>query len=245
MCAFYGSSGFENLNGRKERSPFFKRSSMDFCASFNYTGYKSASRKAKEQIPHDHGRSDPPKQKEKGPHDVALLKPIARLLGISTDELLSFEETLTDEEIEGFIRKLQKELESRDFRELFAFVKETIEEYPNCESLILQAAALLDVKRMETDLPNKDEYEDMILGWYERCLLSEDEWLRTQAADSLFHACIRREEYEKAARYLKYFSLENPERKRKEALVNGKRASGRRPTVPARSCSSAATNRCS
>ncbi len=154
--------------------------------------------------------------------DVALLKPIARLLGISTDELLSFEETLTDGEIEGFIRKLQEELESRDFREVFAFVKETIEEYPSCESLILQAAALLDVRRMETDLPDKDEYEDMILGWYERCLLSQDEWLRTQAADPLFHACIRREEYEKAARYLKYFSLENPERKRKEALVNGK-----------------------
>lgn len=44
--------------------------------------------------------------------DVALLAPIARLLGISTDTLLSFKNELTDEEINAFIRKLNQDLES-------------------------------------------------------------------------------------------------------------------------------------
>lgn len=159
--------------------------------------------------------------------DVALLAPIARLLGITTDELLSFKDELTDEEIGRFITQIQKDLEDMDFHDVFLSVKQKIEEYPNCEKLIWQAAVILDAKRMTAEFPNKDSYEPMILGWYERCLLSKDERIRVRAADSLFHAFIRQEKYEEAARYLDHFSLEDPERKRKMALVyskTGKRA---------------------
>ena len=154
--------------------------------------------------------------------DVALLAPIARLLGITTDELLSFKEELTDEEINQYLSKIQKDLERKDFHDVFLSVKEKIEEYPNCEKLIWQAAVILDANRMAIKLPNKDNYDHVIFGWYERCLRSEDERIRNQAADSLFHAFVRKNDYEKAAHYLDYFSLENPERKRKEALVNSK-----------------------
>ena len=154
--------------------------------------------------------------------DVALLAPIARLLGITTDELLSFKDELTDEEINQYLSKIQKDLESKDFHDVFFSAKEKIEKYPNCEKLILQAAVILDAKRMAIKLSDKDNYDNEILRWYERCLLSEDEQIRNQAADSLFHAFVRKKDYEKAASYLDYFSLENPERKRKEALVNSK-----------------------
>ena len=154
--------------------------------------------------------------------DVALLAPIARLLGITTDELLSFKDELTDEEINQYLSKIQKELEGKGFYDVFLSVKEMIEKYPNCEKLIWQVAVILDANRMAIKLPNKDNYDNVIFGWYERCLLSEDERIRNQAADSLFHAFVRKKDYEKASHYLDYFSLENPERKRKEALVNSK-----------------------
>lgn len=154
--------------------------------------------------------------------DVALLAPIARLLGITTDELLSFKYELTDEEINQYLLKVQKDLESEDFHEIFLSVKKKIEDYPNCEKLIWQAALILDAHKMAKELPDKESYDDVILGWYERCLRSEDEQIRNRAADSLFHVFVRKNEYEKAAHYLEYFSLENPERKRKEALVNSK-----------------------
>lgn len=154
--------------------------------------------------------------------DVALLAPIARLLGITTDELLSFKDELTDEEINQYLSKIQRDLESRDFHDVFLCVKQKIEEYPNCEKLIWRAAVLLDAKRMTAELPNKDRYDGAIFGWYERCLLSEDERMRDQAADLLFYAFIRQGNYEKAAQYLDHFSLKNPDRKRKEALVNSK-----------------------
>ena len=154
--------------------------------------------------------------------DVALLAPIARLLGITIDELLSFQDELTDEEINRFLSQIQKDLEDKSFHEVFLSVKEKIEKYPNCEKLIWQVAVILDAKRMATELPDQGNYEQTIISWYERCLLSENEQICKQAADSLFHAFFRKEDYEKAHQYLDYFSLDNPERKRKEALVNSK-----------------------
>ncbi len=154
--------------------------------------------------------------------DVALLAPIARLLGITTDELLSFRDELTDDEINRYLSQIQNDLENKDFCEVFFAVKKKIEKYPNCEKLIWQAAVLLDAKRMETELSNPGDYDQQILDWYERCLLSENEQIRKQAANSLFHMFFRKEDYERALHYLKYFSLDNPERKRKEALVNSK-----------------------
>lgn len=128
----------------------------------------------------------------------------------------------TDEEINQYLSTTKKDLECKDFNDVFLSVKEKIEEYPNCEKLIWQAAVILDAARMTIELPSKDNYDNVIFGWYERCLLSEDERIRNQAADSLFHAYFRKEDYEKAVQYLEYFSMENPERKRKEALVNSK-----------------------
>ena len=154
--------------------------------------------------------------------DVALLAPIARLLGITTDELLSFHDELTDEEISQFLSQIQRDLDDRGFHDVFLIVKKKIEEYPNCERLIWQAAVILDAKRMETEILNQEDYDQAILGWYERCLCSTNEQIRKQAADSLFHAYFRKDDYEKARHYLEYFSLDNPERKRKEALVNSK-----------------------
>lgn len=154
--------------------------------------------------------------------DVALLAPIARLLGITTDELLSFQEELTAEEINQFLSQLQKDLEEKDYHDVFLSAKKMIQAYPNCESLIWQTAVILDARQMAKNLSSKENYEDTISGWYERCLHSEKEPIRSQAADSLFHFYFRKKDYEKALHYTEFFSRENPERKRKEALIYSK-----------------------
>lgn len=154
--------------------------------------------------------------------DVALLAPIARLLGITTDALLSFKDELTAEEIKQIVLQLQKDLEEKDYDDVFLSAKAILQEYPNCESLIWQTAIILDARRMVTDLPEQEKYKNTILGWYERCLHAENEQIRSQAADALFHFYFRKEDYEKALQYTAFFSRENPERKRKEALVYSK-----------------------
>ena len=154
--------------------------------------------------------------------DVALLAPIARLLGITTDELLSFKNELTDEEVDRFLLQMQKDLEKKGYHDVFLSAKRMIQEHPNCESLIWQSALILDTWLISKNISDKEIYNDTILGWYEQCLHSDNEQIRNQAADSLFHFYFNKEDYEKALRYAEFFSRENPERKNKEALVYSK-----------------------
>lgn len=154
--------------------------------------------------------------------DVSLLVPIARLLGITIDELLSFHDELTEEEINQFVLQVKNDLEEKEFAEVFEIVKRKIEDYPNCESLIWQTAMLLHVNRMETKMANAKDYDQVIFGWFERCLLSENEQIRKNGAEALFYAYYGKEDYEKASCYLTYYSTEDPECKRKEALIKSK-----------------------
>ena len=52
--------------------------------------------------------------------DIALLAPIARLLEISTDTLLSYRENLTPKEIKELMEKTQKMLKETSYGEAFA-----------------------------------------------------------------------------------------------------------------------------
>ena len=80
--------------------------------------------------------------------DITMLAPIARLLDITVDTLLSFRDNLTPEEINGIVRELDVMFEQKPYREVFAWAKKKLEEYPSCEQLIWQVALILDARRM-------------------------------------------------------------------------------------------------
>ncbi len=158
----------------------------------------------------EHGNSLP---------DITLLMPIARLLGISTDELLAYQQELTAEEIGEILKRATTMLEEMPYQDAFAWAKERLEEYPNCESLILQMAVLLDAERTIQEIPDPETYDAYINACYGRALQSKDEKIRNDAADSLFHFYMKKREYEKAGEYLNYFSEQDPARKEKEAQL--------------------------
>ena len=158
----------------------------------------------------EHGNSLP---------DITLLMPIARLLGISTDELLAYQQELTAEEIGEILKRATTMLEEMPYQDAFAWAKERLEEYPNCESLILQMAVLLDAERTIQEIPDPETYDAYINSCYVRALQSKDEKIRKGAADSLFHFYMKKREYEKAGEYLSYFSEQDPARKEKEAQL--------------------------
>ncbi len=151
--------------------------------------------------------------------DIMMLAPIARLLNISLDTLLAFHEELTEEEIKDIVREADEKLKQGSYEEAFQWVRSKIENYPNCKILIWQLAVILDAQRMVGNVLNDKQYDDYILKCYERVLESEDEKIRTCAADSLFGYYFRKEQYEKAEKYVAYYSEQNPERKRKQAMI--------------------------
>lgn len=154
--------------------------------------------------------------------DIALIAPICRLLDITPDILFAFHEELTTEEISLFILELNEKLKTEPFAPVFSWAKKKLEQYPDCEQLFWQTALVLDAWRKTHDIPDSKTYDEYICACYTRALESEEETLRTLAADSLFAFYTVTGEYEKAESFLSYFSKQNPERKRKQAFLYSK-----------------------
>lgn len=154
--------------------------------------------------------------------DIMMLAPIARLLHISLDTLLAFQEELTEEEIREIVQEADDRFKQEPYEDIFPWIKEKIETYPNCKMLVWQLATILDAQRIVKNETDSEKYDKFILKCYEQVLESEDEKIRTHAADSLFGYYLRKEQFEKAGEYLVYYSEQNPERKRKQALIFSK-----------------------
>ena len=103
-------------------------------------------------------------EKENSYPDISLLAPIARLLGISLDTLLSFHKDLTKEEIASIVMEADQKLKTETYDEVFCWAKSIIESYPNCLMLIWQLATILDAQRLIKDIPNSMDYDDYILN---------------------------------------------------------------------------------
>ena len=142
--------------------------------------------------------------------DIELLAPIARLLDISLDTLLSFHEKLSDTEIEEIIRKMDRMFSEEGYEKTYEWALRLIKEYPNCNMLIWQAAVMLDARRITDKYTNPEKYDKQINAWYELALHDENEEIQHHAADSLFGFYLRKKNYTKAEKYLDYFSEHDP-----------------------------------
>ncbi|NBJ92067.1 helix-turn-helix domain-containing protein [Parablautia muri] len=151
--------------------------------------------------------------------DITLLAPIARLLDISPDTLLSFREDLTQEEIHQMVCEADAMLKEKPYDEALAWAKKKMAQYPNCEQLILNMAVIFNAQRLVQEIPNAEEYDDYLCSLYIRVLGSDEEATRIRAADSLIGFYMRKKQYDKAEEYLQYLSVQNPERKRRQAEI--------------------------
>lgn len=98
--------------------------------------------------------------------DIELLAPIARLLDISLDTLLSFHEKLSDTEIEEIIRKMDRMFSEEGYEKTYEWALRLIKEYPNCNMLIWQAAVMLDARRITDKCTNPEKYENVIFSGF-------------------------------------------------------------------------------
>ena len=110
--------------------------------------------------------------------DITLLAPIARLLGISLDTLLSFQSELTKNEIRDIVLEVDAKVKECTYEELFQEIKRYLEKYPNCDELTWQLALILDAHRMFKEVQNPDEYDSFIIECYLRALESKNDDIR-------------------------------------------------------------------
>ncbi len=155
--------------------------------------------------------------------DIALLAPIARMFHISVDELLSYKEELTEEEIKQYIVEMDEKCKTCTYEEVFQFGKSLLEEYPDCEKLLWQIGLLLDANRLFREMHDSDQYDTWIIDWYQRALKSKDDAVRYGAAESLYAFYMRKDNLEEAEKCLEYFSIQNPHRKQMKADIARKK----------------------
>ncbi len=142
--------------------------------------------------------------------DIGLLCPIARLLEVSLDELLSFRDELSAAETAELIQEADRRFSEGAYDEAYAWVRDTLAQWPNCEKLTLYLAELLASWSRIKELPEDRERDGYITDCYIRLLESRDEDIRRQAAEALFRLHMWWEEYEGAEAFLQHFSRYDP-----------------------------------
>lgn len=151
--------------------------------------------------------------------DISLLAPIARTFAITTDELLSYKEELTQQEIVRIAGELSEIMMSRGYDGLLEEAKRRLQEFPNCDSLALNVLLLLDGSRQMLEVPQPQVHELYIRQIRNRLLKSNDRYVAQAAAENGFYDCMNRQEYEEAERMLGYLPKDSENYRQMRALL--------------------------
>lgn len=151
--------------------------------------------------------------------DISLLAPIARLLGITTDMLLSYKEELTDKEINRLIEAVKLKIKSEGYEAGYAWAEKKIQEYPNCGKFIVMMTQTLDNYRYVVKVADPEQYDRQICAIYTRFLDSMDDTVSQTAAMSLFYFSIQRKNYETAQKCIDKIPKNSVNPKQMQALL--------------------------
>lgn len=151
--------------------------------------------------------------------DISTLPALARLLKADMNTLFSFEEELTETEVNAFSNDVIGRMQKEGFAAGYEMAMEKIRQFPNCSLLLCSVAALLDGALLLFSVENTDKYEAAIENMYERSLESSDGRIRDQAIHMLVIKYMRREEFEQAERLLETLPDMPVDKKNLKALL--------------------------
>lgn len=135
--------------------------------------------------------------------DITLLSPLARLLGVDLNTLLSFHEDLSEKEVQLFVSHLSKLAEEEGFEAAYREAHAKVKEYPRSYNLMLNVGATLEGLLL---LGKAESKEEKVTKWIEELYLgaskSDDSSISDQARSLLISKYRGRKEYDKAQQLL-------------------------------------------
>ncbi len=153
--------------------------------------------------------------------DITLLAPVARVLGITTDTLLSYREELTKQEISRIMEQFTEKAMAGDYDALFSWAMGILQEYPNSGTLAINILPGLYTYRSILEAP--EEYGDRIRKAYQRLLKNQDEEIVRRAAEFLFYGYMGEEKYDEAQKVLSFVPERDSEHRMMLALLHRRR----------------------
>jgi len=135
--------------------------------------------------------------------DIALLAPIARLLGITVDELLGFEPRLSEDQVMELCGRCTKLFEASDYESAVSLAEQSVREYPNSAFLKFRLGYVF---MMHTPCaPSEDEAARLLArseALMREAAESTDITIREAALHSLSALLTQQERYEEALKAL-------------------------------------------
>lgn len=130
--------------------------------------------------------------------DITLLPALARLLRTDLNTLLSFQEDLSDAEIETFVDHLDQTVQEQGYQAAFQAAWDKVQEYPTCEALLYSAALYLEGALSLYPVQQPEEYRTTLEAWYQRLARSDTQEIRDTAIGMLISYAHNRGEFSKA-----------------------------------------------
>lgn len=151
--------------------------------------------------------------------DITLLPPLARVLKIDVNTLLTFNEELTDTEVKKLTKEVGETASREGIKKAFEKGNDLIKQYSGCDELILMISEVLRIYLLGPQIEEKEKYERKIIAWLEIVVAGNKE--KTASMAKLDLAAIYREkkEYEKAQEVLDKIPEVDVDKKIQQAIL--------------------------
>lgn len=130
--------------------------------------------------------------------DITLLPALARLLKIDLNTLMSFNDDLTDIEIQKFVDEVDKTVQEQDYETAFQKAISKIHEYPTCDRLIYSVILYLEGALTLYNVSAVEKYREIYETFYKRLAESEIPEIRDTATGMLISYARNQGDYSKA-----------------------------------------------
>ncbi len=134
--------------------------------------------------------------------DITLLSPLARVLGIDINELLGFNENLSQQEVNMIIEEVAKIKETQGFEAAFAKAEESVRNYPKNYALMGSLAFVLNMYQHQESGIDREAYAGKLYAWLSAVAGSGDEMMAESALVALCNEELQKKNFEKAQEYL-------------------------------------------
>lgn len=106
--------------------------------------------------------------------DITLLPGLARLLKTDLNTLLSFNEEMSEIEINNVVMKVQSLIQEDGFEQAFQYALEQVRAFPTCENLIYSLGIILQPSLGLRPIEQQNKYREELAKLYFRIRNSEN-----------------------------------------------------------------------
>ena len=151
--------------------------------------------------------------------DITLLPALARLLKIDLNTLMSFNEDLSDVEIENFVNELDNTVQHKGYEYAFNAAMDKIHEYPTCDMLIYYAIFYLEGALILYNVSDTEKYQKVFEQFYKRLADSKTQEIRDTAVSMLISYARNNGDFSKAEELINMLPFSSIDKEKQMAIL--------------------------